>query len=830
MKRNIDWIAALLAGAWASGTGAQQTVPAAAPSPGPVSHGSGETDLSVPLSASTARAPRKAGQPAPGRGKQDAASMPVSNGSPAEGAPQEDLIVTARRPRGSVIGDIPPERVFRPADIRAFGADDVQALLDAIGPQTASNRGRGDEGPVALLNGRRVSSFSEIARIPSEAIERMEILPEEVALKYGFRADQKVVNVVTFQRYRSAIGQAGLMAPTQGGQVGGEADADFVLIRDDTRVGLGGTYARSTRLLESERGIEQSPLTPQLGRFRTLLPSTEQLSINGLVGGHVLGDVSATLNGRLETDRSRSLLGLAGDDALRRDGDRGVSHLGATLGGRTGRWQWTALGNYDREASRTLTDLGVRSAGREEARATDSTASADLILSGPIITLPAGPLFTSVQGGLKSRDYDSRSTRSPSATRSQFGRDEAGLQMNVDLPLFSRAERGPSGIGRLSANANVAVSHLSDAGSLWTFGTGLSWSPVLAIGIILSGTSEQGAPTLEQLGGPALATPNVPTFDAARGEVVDVTQLSGGNPRLRSDERHVVRLGANVRPLARTDLTLSLDYTAAHVSNPIAAFPAVSPQLEAAFPDRFARDGDGRLRQIDIRPINFAASSQRQLRWGINLTKPLGPVPPGMESGTVRIPADQAGQMTPGPNGTFTFRPLPGSAFARNIMTASSRLFFSLYHNWFLEDSVLLRQGLPRLDLLDGGSLDVRGGRRRHEVEFQAGAFKRGLGARLSATWRSGTDVGGTEGAADRLRFGSVATIDLNLFANLAERFGGSGSPKWLNGTRVSLDVTNLLNTRPQVRDRLGATPLSYQRGYLDPLGRTISVRLRRVF
>ncbi|MEJ8630412.1 hypothetical protein P0F65_12230 [Sphingomonas sp. I4] len=47
---------------------------------------------------------------------------------------------------------------------------------------------------------------------------------------------------------------------------------------------------------------------------------------------------------------------------------------------------------------------------------------------------------------------------------------------------------------------------------------------------------------------------------------------------------------------------------------------------------------------------------------------------------------------------------------------------------------------------------------------------------------------------------------------------------------RATLGVTNLFNIRPRVRDRTGTTPLSYQPAYLDPLGRTLSFNLRKVF
>lgn len=160
----------------------------------------------------------------------------------------------------------------------------------------------------------------------------------------------------------------------------------------------------------------------------------------------------------------------------------------------------------------------------------------------------------------------------------------------------------------------------------------------------------------------------------------------------------------------------------------------------------------------------------------------------------------------------------------------TSRLFVSLYHTWRLEDAIIVREGLPALDLLDGDAVDFRGGRRRHEIEFQAGAFKRGLGARVTANWQSGTDVQGLGGVAGDLRFSDLAIVNVNLFANLADRFGGAKAPWWLKGTRATIGVTNLFNSRLQVRNEMDLTPLSYQPAYLDALGRLVQFSLRKVF
>lgn len=45
----------------------------------------------------------------------------------------DDIVVAAQKPRGSVVGNLSPERVFSPVDLRAYGADSIGALLEALG-------------------------------------------------------------------------------------------------------------------------------------------------------------------------------------------------------------------------------------------------------------------------------------------------------------------------------------------------------------------------------------------------------------------------------------------------------------------------------------------------------------------------------------------------------------------------------------------------------------------------------------------------------------------------------------------------------------------------
>lgn len=740
-----------------------------------------------------------------------------------------DVVVTGRRPRGSVIGDIPPERTLSAIDIRSYGAATVSELIQSLGAQVASGRGDAAADPIVLLNGRRVSSFAEIARLPTEAIERTEILPEEVALKYGYPADRKVVNVVAFERFASRIVQATLAAPTAGGQSTIGGGASYLRIRGDTRTMIDADASRSSALIESERDIRQPTGAPALGDYRTLLPTTNRFTLNGTIAGTPITDVAATLNGRVETSKTKALVGLGADGGLRRDVDSATLHFGTTVGGRLRQWQWTMTGNLDRTVSDSTTDTGLAIAPRNIARFATVDANADLLISGSPFTLPAGTASLSLRSGITTRDARSRSQLGGETRTGQLGRDIASFQANVDLPIVGNATRSLASVGTLSANANIAVERLSDVGTLWTFGYGIHWSPLPALSLLASVSDTQSAPTIEQLGAPLMIVPNVRTFDARRGETVDVTRSFGGNPGLRADDRHVFSASATFKPLAKTDLMLTLDYIRTRLDDPIATFPLASPQVEDAFPDRFTRDTTGRLRRIDATPINFARSNQQQIRWGLSFMKPLGPLPPGVQNANVRMFSSIDDVKRRLPPGARIQQVEAGSPAARRFENLTSRLMLSLQHSWRLEDSVLLRPGGPILDLLDGSALDARGGRPRHEIEVQAGAFKRGIGARVTARWQSGTSIRGSGTPAGDLEFGSLATVDLALFTNVADYLGRTKAPSWLKGVRATFGVNNIFDTRQSVRDGLGATPFIYQGAYLNPVGRSVAFGLRKI-
>ena len=777
-------------------------------------------------------------------------AAPDAPGDAEEDAEVEEVVVTGRREPGSVAGDIPPTQQLRPADIRSFGVGTVSELLAELGPQTRSGRGGP---PVVLLNGRRISGFAEVRDLPTEAILRVDILPEEVALKYGYRADQRVVNFVLRRRFRSVTAELADRIATEGGRNIAQGSANFLSLRGQGRLNLHLDARTSSALTEDERDVVSRTGDGAGDPLRTLLPENRTLAANAVYAREVAG-VAVTVSGQGEVSENEALFGRGLDgDALRQRSRDVTGRLATTVNGDLGDWRWTLTGAYDHADGETITDVDGSTPNR--AFSESGRGSADLLFNGTAFSLPAGAVSASVRVGGSFSDFASRTERLGVTRRGEVSRDIADAQANIDLPIASRSRDVLPWLGQLSVNGNLAVDQLSDFGTLTRFGYGANWSPLEGVRLIASVAEDQNAPSAQQLGNPVITTPNVRVFDYLRGETVAVETVTGGNAALVANDRRAVRLGLNLKPWSDKELTLQADYNRVRTDDPVVGFPAATAAIASAFPQRFARDADGRLIGLDARPINFARSDRSELRWGVNFSKPLksrvqreleafragtGPNPfAGMErpgGRERRAEGGTGGERARGGNGPDGTGRAGGGGGRGGFGgggrgQGGGRLQAAIYHTWHLTDRILVAADGPRLDLLRGDAIGGTGGQPRHEIEAQGGYTNNGLGARLSVNWRSGTEVdGGTAAAPARLRFGGLATANLRLFADLGQRPDWVRAHPWMRGMRVAVSIDNLLGDRQRVLDGTGVTPVNFQPSLLDPLGRAVRLSVRKLF
>ncbi|MCY7398374.1 MAG: TonB-dependent receptor, partial [Sphingomonas bacterium] len=719
-----------------------------------------------------------------------------------------------------------------------------------VAAQTGSARGRDGGRPVLLLNGQRISGFRELRDLPPEAIERMEILPEEVALKYGYAADQRVVNIVLRRRFDSKSAEVGATAATDGGYVAGKLDATRLLIRNGQRTSLNLRIDGNDLLYESERNIGLNPAATGADPrdFRTLVGAQQSARLTGSLNRTIWGDVGATLTAEAGRTRNRSRFGIDLFDAnnpLTRNSTTDSGGLGLALNKQLSKWRLSSIANaqLDRTAGDSERSLPA-APDDDENRSTRRAFSRDGTATGPLFALPAGDANATLKLGLDRTDFDSRARRAGVVTNANLGRTTGEASASVDLPLAKRA----SAIGRLTANANAKLARLSDFGTLIDIGAGLNWSPAPRLTLLTSFTREEGPPSLQQLGGPLIETANVNLFDAVTGQSVAVTALGGGNPDLEADRRTVIKLGGNWQPSEKLDLRLRADLVRQSIDNPQIGFPAVTPALEAAFPERFQRDTTGRLTRVDLRPVNADSSRRDTLRWGFDFTKPLKSDPPSREQiaalrerfgqraqpatpRTGTAPATSPGAAPadgPREGGGFNRGGRGGGGGGRFGGRNGGRLTLSATHTLTFKDELTIARGLNALDYLGGEALNSNGGRPRHVVEVESGYYNNGLGARLTADWRSGTRV--DSGVGEDLRFSNYATFDLRLFANLGERFDLVSKNPFFLGSSVRFEVKNIFNSRPKVRGGDGDIPFAYQPDRLEPIGRTVGISFRKLF
>jgi hypothetical protein len=602
----------------------------------------------------------------------------------------------------------------------------------------------------------------------------------------------------------------------------------------------------SPALADFVAGANQPSVT-DLGDYRTLRPHTRNYDLNATYATPLAPWLTANATLRLNRNVSNSLRGLPGElfvvsannpfspfsravgvalygaDALHsrnvRQSGEGNLTLNATFG------SWTATWNTNHQRSRNVTrserqgastiqlddsinpfsaDLaGLVTLTTDRFASRTQSTSSDITANGPLAALPAGPLIATVEGRL---DWDRQKSDSSFANINDsrnYKRSEQSIRGALSIPLASSAGAFVSGIGDLDANVEYGLQHYSHAGTVNHYAYELNWEPKSVLRMTASVDSTETPPTVDFIGGPITSIPDVRMFDPLTGETVDVTQITGGNPNLLPQKTKVRRLNALLRLVPALKLQLNGEYTDTDRRNFVSSLPEASAAVALAFPDRYVRDSSGVLTTVDLRPVNFDSERDKRLRWGFSMNVKVGG----------GAPADAVSRKPGKPRP----KPKPNTYFQ---LTANHTMVFS--------DRIVIRSGLDPVDLLNGGAIGIASGRTRHQVDATAAINSGGTGARIGLTWRGASELESRiNGNVDRLRFSPLLLVNIRAFTDMKRFFPDS---QWAKGLRLSLDVVNATNHRQSVRGSFGDTPLQYQRGYRDPVGRTIEIELRKVF
>jgi hypothetical protein len=637
--------------------------------------------LALPLAAEAGSAAQPqaevaAAQPGTEEEEPDSASDVTTSAS-------EEIVVRSGRLRGQLFVEQAPLLQLDETAIAAEGVTSITDLIAQISARTGSARGRGggDGRPVILVNGIRIGSFREFANYPPEALARVEVFPEEVAQRFGFPPDRRVINLILKDNYSNRQIDFEFEAPSRGGYTRNEQQLGILKIADGGRINASIQVQDTTLLTEAERDVLQTPGSvstvagdPDPADFRSLLADTFDLEAN-VSWAKAIIDSGTSLSANLNYARSesRSLDGL-NSVVLTASGEEGVLR---TFGGDTPlarRISSDALsaagsltrpvnafrltGTFDGSFSETETEIDRRLSDAQLAvfenaalagtLATDGPLPSDTAngfdvarrrtivteslatLEGPLAGLPAGEVLATFDVGFDWRRIESSDTRT--TLESRLTRRRLSTGANLVVPLTSSREEFAGALGDFTLNLQAGLEDLSDFGLLGDWNAGLTWAPFDGLDLSATYIWREVAPSLSTLGDPQITNFNVPVFDFVRGETVLADVTTGGNPDLPAETQRDWKFAASWELPFWEDTRLTVEYIRNRSDNVVSAFPQITAEIEAAFPGRVTRDADGRLIALDRRSVSFAETRADRLQFTLSTNGSFGG-PAGGERG-----------------------------------------------------------------------------------------------------------------------------------------------------------------------------------------------------
>jgi len=688
----------------------------------------------------------------------------------------DDVEVTARRGAARVA----PEQEYDGAAIDALAAWDINEVV-----ARASERAGDRDQPVIIINGKRVADPSIFLGFPPDAMTRLELLPPEAAALYGAEPGRRVMNLVMERRFDSTALQTGGSRPTAGGTSTLDADLRKASLNDSsaTSYGVRGGATSSLRVGERPGYTLGNPGEEDV----TLRPENRMLTAN-LALSRPLGDWSSSLRLDARSVSSRSVASLGGAPVRNRNDNTGAS-VGIGLSGEVFGWQTQTDLNADLNRSER--------SGLSDSRQQTRSLGASLNANRSLMSLPAGDLQANLSvGQAQTWSEIEYATVGASSTDESHAAQTTSLRGNLTLPLFRRTDAdgarrpGPGDVS-LSFGGNLLASNVGEGQGV---NLDLAWTPGDRLRFNTSLSTASNAPMSDQLYAPINYGEPISVFDLVTGESIQVVPILGGNPDLRAQRSDNFSAGMSTGPFTAKQLYFNLNYRRTDTRDGIGQLSEPTPALEAAFPNRFIRDADGRLVAIDRRPLNLASAVSDSISTHVSARLPL----------------------------------------PWNLEGETQSLQINLNYDYRLTDVSRFGPGAPILDRIAG----IGGGQPRQSLNLNADTQRGRWSLNGSGRWQSSyRSLRDDRPGPDDLHVRAFATLDLRLSFILMPRRNAAAdtgavpdSGRMSGGGQITLDIQNLFDTRPGARLADGRPAPGYGRDDRDPLGRQIRLQFAKRF
>ncbi|MEL7199149.1 MAG: hypothetical protein AAGL10_12620 [Pseudomonadota bacterium] len=613
-----------------------------------------------------------------------------------------EIVVQGQRLRGQLDVEQAPLLELGEEDIAAEGVASITDLITQITARTGSARGRGGGGrPIVLVNGIRVGSFRQLASYPSEALEKVEVFPEEVALRFGFPPDRRVINLILKDNFASREVEFEFEGPSRGGYFVNEQEFGYLRISPEGRFNINLEANDTSLLTESERDIIQTPGSlselasdPDPAQFRSLVSDARNLEAN-VSWAKAIIETGTTLTANANYDRNdtRSLSGInivtltdpdgnsltrtfGADSPLERRTSTDTFSSSGSLARRINAFQLNSTFDASLTESATEIDRLFDTSGLENqaaaglialdaslpsnaangfdvARSRTIAAENVTTLRGPLADLPGGEVLATFDAGYNWSNLTTSDTRTLQDADLTRGVITTGA--NITIPITSRRRGFADALGSFTLNAQIGLDRLSDFGTLGDYNVGLTWEPTGNLNFSATYIQREVAPSLGALGNPTITNFNVPVFDFRNGETVLATVTSGGNPDLLAETQRDWKIAANWELPFWDNTRFALEFIRNRSDDVTNAFPQITPDIEAAFPGRVTRDAAGTLTAVDQRFVTFAETRSDRLQFTLSTRGSFGAGDDAQRGSTRRggggrPPAGQAAEQGRAPN------------------------------------------------------------------------------------------------------------------------------------------------------------------------------------
>lgn len=803
----------------------------------------------------------------------------------------EEVRVVAPRVGMEISPYIDANLAFGSDAIGAFGVNDLGELLQELGPELGGGRAGSNAQRVILLNGQRIASFSEIRRYPPEALSRVEIYPEDVALQYGFRADQKVVNFVLKSRFRAVTTRFastgyGETESGEGGEVF-EADAGYLSVYDGRRVNLDFDAERQSALHDSDRDvIAPITLTPP-SRAGNLFAVGDELDarLSALVGVPVraatlpartealsLDDLAPTANSPLKDDVRAFRTLLAAQDERTLSG--GFADLLADT------FSATLFGAYTQSgfmAEQGLSSLSYEVPAEHPLTPFDNAVTIERLLPIPLLRESdtrryegTGSLAVNVRGwGLTWITTYLQEVRDAVAVQGADSGDflnrVAALGTDVD-PFFGLGD-APVIIQNDTARRTNWSSEFVARGIMADLPTGplqgsvrFLWQSNKLDAQTRTSTATLRSAIDRQIAGVRVNVEAPLVQDERFGRV---SLNVNGEFADYSDFGSLVTLGSGVtwNPSAIVRLTTSFTHeqgvpSMQQLGNPIIRVPTTRTFdfLSGQTLDALEISGGNPALRSELRRV-MNVNARIRLKTEPMLTLNLDYSRVRTEDPILRFPNQSAELEAAFPEryirdarGSLTAidtRPINldeerrqefrwSLNFSKKFATVSTNkkgspsFRLSLNHTITLEDQLRLAPALVPIDYVGVARAGRPRSGARNTVDLRASYRAGNLSARVNMAWQDASASFPTR--LGPLRFDALLRTNLNLVYTFSRQASWVQKLPGLGGSRLRFSIINVFDAKPQVRDDTGSAPVGFSEDELAPRGRHFALEFRKRF